>query len=165
MTREEKLYSMRMVDLKTVADKRGIKINTKAAKSEAVKIILAAEEMNKQNEKELKKEKAENDAYVAEVMQQKKDLGIECPKIESYEVVYEDTCADGTPLAEVGKEISEQAKIKAETAKKSKKSNMIEYNGKTQNLTQWAKELGKPVQTLYYRIKMKGWDIEKAFTK
>lgn len=27
-----------------------------------------------------------DDTYVAEVMQQKKDLGIECPKIESYEV-------------------------------------------------------------------------------
>lgn len=144
---------MRMVDLKTLADKLGIKINTKAAKSEAVKIILAAEEMKKQ------KEEAENDAYVAEVMQQKKDLGIECHKIESYEVVHEDTCAD------IGKEIAEQAKIKVETAKRSKNSNMIEYNGKTQNLTQWAKELGKPVQTLYYRIKMKGWDIEKAFTK
>ena len=53
MTREETLYSMRMVDLVGVADKLGIKINRKSAKSEAIEKILVAEEMNKQNEKEL----------------------------------------------------------------------------------------------------------------
>ena len=43
MTREEKLYSMRMVDLKNLADKLGIKINTKAAKEKAIAKILEAE--------------------------------------------------------------------------------------------------------------------------
>ena len=76
----------------------------------------------------------EQDAYVEEVMQQKKDLGIECPKIESYEIVEEnlvpmpgsekladlkaEVAGDGTPLAEVGKEIAAQAKAKADAAKK-----------------------------------------------
>lgn len=59
MTREDKLYTMRMQDLEVVANKLGIKINKKAAKSKAIALILAAEEMNKENEKELKKEEAE----------------------------------------------------------------------------------------------------------
>jgi len=81
------------------------------------------------------------EAYVREVMEQKKELGIECPKIESIEFVpieqapevvpesleelisvpEEDKAGDGTPLAEVGKEIAEQAKEKAQKAKKEKK--------------------------------------------
>lgn len=40
---------------------------------------------------------------------------------------------------------------------------LIAYNGKTQTLNAWAKELGIRHQTLYNRIVMKGWDIEKAF--
>ena len=107
MTREDKLYSMKMVDLIKVADKLGIKINKKAAKSEAVEKILLAEQTNKENEKAIEKEKAENDAYVAEVMQQKKDLGIECPKIESYEVVEENLVPmpGAEKLAELKKEV------------------------------------------------------------
>lgn len=41
---------------------------------------------------------------------------------------------------------------------------MIEYNGKTQNLNQWAKELGMSGQTLFARIYISNWPIEKAFT-
>lgn len=59
MTREEKLYSMKMQDLVKVADKLGIKITTQSDKSQAIETILAAEEMNKENEKELKKEEKE----------------------------------------------------------------------------------------------------------
>lgn len=48
-----------------------------------------------------------------------------------------------------------------------KKKNKREYTfeGKTQNLSNWAKELGMPVQTLYYRLVMKNWPVEKAFTE
>lgn len=60
------------------------------------------------------------DAYVAEVMEQKKELGIDCPPITEIEIV-EENAGDGTPLTEVGKEIAEQAKEKAEQAKKEKK--------------------------------------------
>ena len=50
-------------------------------------------------------------------------------------------------------------------AKRKNQKRMIEYDGKTQTLTAWAKELGIRHQTLYNRIVMKGWDIEKAFEK
>lgn len=57
--------------------------------------------------------------YVQEVMEQKKALGIECPPIESFTVLSDDEVAgDGTPLAEVGKEIAAQAAEKAKAAKK-----------------------------------------------
>ena len=47
------------------------------------------------------------DAYVAEIMEQKRQLGIECPEIKSVEIVSDDTCA-------------EQAKVKAKAAKAGK---------------------------------------------
>lgn len=38
----------------------------------------------------------------------------------------------------------------------------ITYNGKTQDIKQWAEELGIYYQTLYFRI-ISGWPVEKAF--
>lgn len=60
--------------------------------------------------------------------------------------------------------LAEPEKVDQGAPKKNQKR-MIEYNGKTQTLTAWAKELGIRHQTLYNRIVMKGWDVEKAFTK
>lgn len=45
-----------------------------------------------------------------------------------------------------------------------KKQDLIEYNGKTQSLSAWAKELGMPGQTLYARLHISNWSVEKAFT-
>lgn len=108
MTRHDKLYSMKMADLAEVAENLGIKINKKGAKSEAVAKILEAEaeaekaetakveepkrlqEIRKQRneaENSLLKAKEEvfsdilDDVHVAEVMEQKKELGIEVPTI------------------------------------------------------------------------------------
>lgn len=50
MTREEKLYSMTMTCLAEVANKLGIKIDKKGAKSKAVAKILEAEAKQKQDE-------------------------------------------------------------------------------------------------------------------
>ena len=83
-----------------------------------------------------------DDQHVAEVMEQKKELGIECPAIESFTVVEEpgnalaneiandfDASEDAESeltddqYAQIGKEIAEQAKQKAKNAKRvSKKS-------------------------------------------
>lgn len=51
-----------------------------------------------------------------------------------------------------------------EKPKKQRGKDMITYNGKTQNLSQWANELGMPGQTLFARIHLSNWSIEKAFT-
>lgn len=42
---------------------------------------------------------------------------------------------------------------------------LIEYNGKTQTLTQWAKELNMKPSTLHNRIRVRGWSIEHALTQ
>lgn len=67
---------------------------------------------------------------------------------------------------EVIVENEEAAQNESETTKEkpNKKQDLIEYNGKTQNLSQWAKELGMPGQTLFARIHLSGWTVEKAFT-
>lgn len=158
MTREEKLYSMRMQDLVNVADKLGIKINAKAAKSAAIEKILAAEEMNKQNDKELKKEEA------AAVKIEEHNL-VPMPGAEKLADLKDEYCADGTSYAEIGKEISEQAKQKAAAVNKPKRGALIEYNGKSQNICAWAKELGKSANTLYARLYKYGLSVEEAFTK
>lgn len=85
MTREQKLYAMRMVDIAEVAEKLGVKIDKKGKKSVAVQKILDAES----------KDKAEKPVELKE-----------------------EYCGDGTPLAEVGKEIAEQAKKKSKAVKK-----------------------------------------------
>lgn len=43
-------------------------------------------------------------------------------------------------------------------------NHLITYNGKTQNITQWAEEFGINRVTLQARIVRYGWDIEKALT-
>lgn len=44
------------------------------------------------------------------------------------------------------------------------KGKQIEFNGKSMNLNDWAKELGMTRQTLYARLYIQNWDVEKAFT-
>ena len=75
-----------------------------------------------------------DEEHVEQVMQQKKALGIECPKIDHVEVVSEDMCGDGTPLAEVGKEIAEQAVQKSEEVKASKSKKSVIAEKKAQML-------------------------------
>ena len=45
-----------------------------------------------------------------------------------------------------------------------KRGALIEWNGKSQNICAWGKELGISANTLYGRIYKMGWDVEKAFT-
>lgn len=95
MTREQKLYSMRMIELAEVAEKLGVKIDKKGAKSKAVEKILAAESS----------------------ANQKDSLEISNAIAADFE---ESLAGDGTPLAEVGKEIANDAKQKAKDAKSKK---------------------------------------------
>ena len=126
MTREDKLYAMRMVDLVNLAEKLNIKINKKGSKTVAIEKIMAAEAA-KQPESEIKPE----------------------PKAEENLVPM--------PGAE------KLSDLKTEYAKP-KRGQLIEYNGKTQNICAWAKELGISANTLYGRLYKMHWSIEKAFT-
>lgn len=56
--------------------------------------------------------------------------------------------------------------VDLETQANNKRNNkLITYNGKTQTLSQWAKELKIKYSTLNNRINTNKWDIEKAFTQ
>ena len=44
-------------------------------------------------------------------------------------------------------------------------SRFITYNGETKTITQWAREIGIGIQTLYGRIDKLRWPIEKALTQ
>lgn len=41
----------------------------------------------------------------------------------------------------------------------------ITFNGKTQTISAWAREIGIKVATLYHRIKKLGWDVARALTE
>lgn len=51
-----------------------------------------------------------------------------------------------------------------EQSRNTSKNVYITYNGKTQTLKDWSKELGIKNTTLHNRIHYYGWSIEKAFT-
>lgn len=78
------------------------------------------------------------------VMQQKKDLGIECPTIDSYEVVEQNEMAgDGTPYSEVMSEIiadEKTAQKKAQAAKTKKTGKKSPKQRKPQVEEEWVTE-------------------------
>lgn len=54
---------------------------------------------------------------------------------------------------------------KEEQANNRRSNHFIIHNGKTQSISQWARELGMNQSTLYMRLNKYEWDIEKALTK
>lgn len=150
MTREEKLITMRMQDLEMVAAKLGIKINKKGSKQKAIEKILEAENANWEKEsnemKEAQEKKQQESDKAAEDAVNKK-------KKEPVSVIKPDDLVENP--GDDGKHYI--------TAPK--RGQLIEYNGKSQNICAWAKELGKSANTLYGRIYKMGWSIEDAFEK
>lgn len=45
-----------------------------------------------------------------------------------------------------------------------RQNRFITYSGKTQTMSQWARELGICVKKIHYRLKV-GWSVERAFSK
>lgn len=42
---------------------------------------------------------------------------------------------------------------------------IVEFNGKSQTIAQWGKELGIPRSTLHNRLRVHGWSVERALTE
>lgn len=89
----------------------------------------------------------------------------EIGKVKDVEIIVPDAPKPAANVNTLNEEenVPEAKSDDQEHAHKKNKKRLIEYKGKTQTLTAWAKELGIRHQTLYNRIVMKGWDIELAF--
>ena len=79
-------------------------------------------------------------------------------KVKSGDIVIRD---DEDPEEDQKPEVKTTTAAAPKAARK--RGALIEYNGKSQNLCAWAKELGISPNTLYGRIYTMGWSIEKAF--
>lgn len=71
---------------------------------------------------------------------------------------------DEEVIAESEETTQDEPETVEEKPAKKPRGKMIEYNGESKNLNQWAKELGLSGQTLFARIYISNWPIEKAFT-
>lgn len=164
LTREERLWTMKGQDLIKAADKVGVKVKCnrvrtqlKEAKENVIARILEAEhvidEMNKVEEEKEKEEKLEKEAE-DEV---KAMYGDQEDQDEKNNIYNDQDDQDDKPADTDGK--SEQVKRPAP-----KRGAQLEYDGRSQNICAWAKELGISANTLYGRIYKLGWSVEKAFT-
>ena len=165
MTREDKLYSMRMQELVGVAEKLGIKINTKAAKSQAVEKILAAEKAAAEEKTTLVEDLTEAGLIAPTTTTEESEATVE-PLIDLDNPVTEEEAKEYKMLS--GDEALEIAVVDPDepiVPAKPKRGALIEYNGKAQNICAWAKELGVSANTLYGRIYKLGWPVDKAFAK
>lgn len=152
-TREEILLATKGAELIKIADKLGIKVNCnkertqlKTSKGIVIKKIL---EVEKELEKKAKKE---------EKKVEKKATKKATEKVEK------------TPEQIAEAKAKRKAKrlethaLNMAATKELRESDAYTFNGKTQTLTEWSKELGILRKNLYRRIHYKGWTIERAFT-
>lgn len=95
--------------------------------------------------------KAELIAAIQEAQESVEEVADEEVIVENEEAVQNDADTSEEPAEE-------------EKPAKKPRGKMIEYNGESKNLNQWAKELGLSGQTLFARIYISNWPIEKAFT-
>lgn len=85
---------------------------------------------------------------------------------EIEEVETEETVEEEKPVEETTEEETTENDEETEEVEKPtpKRGALLEFDGKSQNICAWGKELGISPNTLYGRIYKMNWSIEKAFT-
>lgn len=149
------LYEMTLRELRETAKELGVKNWWNTRKEDLIKAIESSEyvkhdieqtnEMVEAIEKRAKEEDAYDRAHEVE----------EAPKM--------------IPMPGTEGEWKHPADVRdkedpAANNEKPKRGALIEYDGRSQNICAWAKELGVSANTLYGRIYKLGWTVEKAFT-
>lgn len=170
LTREERLWTMKGQDLIKAADKVGVKVKCnrvrtqlKEAKENVIARILEAEhiieEINKAEEEKEQEEKLEKEAEdeIKDLYGDQDDQEDKNDQSEKNNIYNDQNDQDDKP-ADIDDK-SEQ--VKKPTPKRGAQ---LEYDGRSQNICEWAKELGISANTLYGRIYKLGWSVEKAFT-
>lgn len=176
MTYKEKLISKRMVDLKKLADEYSVKINEKGSKAVAVdKIIKKIFETLRTEftDEEIEKIKIDldNNFTLTAALEKARAASYEKPakseeseKPEEPEEPEEPDDIDTSPEPEKPAANEKSGGSNSNGKTKPKKGAQLEFNGRSQNICAWAKELGISANTLYGRIYKMGWSVEKAFT-
>lgn len=170
MTREEKLYAMNGATLITIADGLGVKVKCnrtrsglKEAKSAVIERILAAENAAAKNE-------TEENVHQSEEVYQPEEIPTPPAELEPEETWEDDSYDEKQEKAAESDQAAEKEVNKKKAAKTGNKGPkpgrgaQLEYDGRSQNICAWAKELEISANTLYGRIYRMGWPIEKAFT-
>lgn len=146
MTREDQLYAMNGATLIMLADKLKVKVSCnktrtalKEAKQNVIERILAAENIKPETP-------AETDNWEDNSYEEKQKKAAESDKIAENAVN------------------KKEKKFSDVTKKSTGRNAQLEFDGRSQNICAWAKELGISANTLYGRIYKMGWSIEKAFT-
>lgn len=155
MTREEKLWSMTGLTLVGVAEKLGITVGKnelKKGKSKLIEKILAAEEMNKQNEKELKKEEPVEEIIGKDMANLLKGTLKDIAKAAE-EPVEESEIVEAVETASVEKKAPKKANLKLSE---------LTYKGETKSIKDWAAQIDMPWPTLYDRVNRNGWPVDLA---
>lgn len=147
MNRTEELMTKKGAELIKIADSYGLTINTnkertqlKAAKAAVVAAIVEHEARNEALKKVAQKSKKPGQRAQKMTDEEKKAKRAEryAAKKAKREAIMKDRCA---------------------------KTELFEYNGKAQTLTEWSKELDIQRKTLYRRIYYFGWTVERAFAE
>ncbi len=170
MTREEKLYALNGAALITIADNLGVKVKCnrtrsglKEAKSAVIERILAAEKAAEENKLE---EKEEVTPDLASEAAQATDITHDMHEDEWEDNSYDEKQEKAAESDKTAEETVNKKKV-AKAGNKGPKPGrgaQLEFDGRSQNICAWAKELGISANTLYGRIYRMGWSIEKAFT-
>lgn len=169
LTREERLWTMKGQDLIRVADKCGVKVSCNKARTQLKESKEAV--INRILEAEAKAAEVKNQVE-DKVKNQVEDQFTETERVtENDDNINSDHGIDDVNTSNVNSRNDSTATAdhqknepSAKENLKPKKGALLEFNGKSQNICAWAKELGISANTLYGRIYKMGWSVERAFT-
>ena len=134
------LRTLKVDELKDVAREYGIIGAWKMTKDKLIERILKNAELNGHTNK-----------YFDSAAQDVQD------EPENTETTVDDEVIE-EPEADESEDVQD-----AEEKPKKPRGKLIEYNGKAQTLGKWAEELGFTPQTLYARLYLSNWPVDKAF--
>ena len=159
MTRIEELKAMKGPQLIKEADKLGVKVKCDKARKKLVEAKAALIDRILAFEADNTIPEMVDDEFTPEQLKEM-DEAIASMHENDLESTETDVNKNTQTKSENATEVNED-----DQKLTPKRGTLIEYNGKSQNICAWAKELGISANTLYGRLYKLGWTVEKAFTK
>lgn len=175
------LREMTSKELKEIAKEMKISNWWNLKKAVLIEKIEEVQNMTDEEKQAIADQKAKEDAAIKEYTKNwskytKRYNVLEfIEKWRSGEIVLESETITEEPIEEV-EEVKEEKEDQPEETQeleteekpveqlKPKRGASIEFDGRSQNICAWGKELGISANTLYGRIYKMGWSVERAFT-